>query len=60
MQVDLTISDADSDKAIESLITLLDDHKGVLLTSSYEFPGRYARWSVGFVAPALQIEGSLR
>ena len=57
VQVDFTISDADSAKEIDSLITLLDDHKGVLLTSSYEFPGRYARWSVGFVAPALQIEG---
>jgi hypothetical protein len=30
---------------------------GVLLTSSYEYPGRYKRWSVGFVAPALQLEG---
>ena len=30
---------------------------GVLLTSSYEFLGRYARWTVGFTAPALQIEG---
>lgn len=27
------------------------------MTSSYEYPGRYARWTVGFVAPALQIEG---
>jgi hypothetical protein len=30
---------------------------GVLLKSSYEYPGRYARWTVGFVAPAIQIEG---
>jgi anthranilate synthase len=27
------------------------------MTSSYEYPGRYTRWTVGFVAPALQIEG---
>ena len=47
----------DSATEINNMITMLDDHKGVLLTSSYEFPGRYARWSVGFVAPALQIEG---
>lgn len=58
VEVQYTISGVnDSAQEIDKLITLLDDHKGVLLTSSYEFPGRYARWSVGFVAPALQIEG---
>ncbi len=29
----------------------------MLLTSSYEYPGRYARWTVGFTAPALKISG---
>jgi anthranilate synthase len=43
--------------AIEELIELLDNKKGVLLTSSYEFPGRYARWSLGFVDPPLEISG---
>lgn len=58
VNVEYTISDVgNSASEIDKLIGLLDDHKGVLLTSSYEFPGRYARWSVGFVAPALQIEG---
>jgi len=59
VKVEFTINDVGSDSAqeIEHLITKLDDQKGVLLTSSYEFPGRYARWSVGFVAPAIQIEG---
>lgn len=42
---------------IEHLVDLLNDHKGVLLTSSYEFPGRYARWSLGFVDPPLEISG---
>ena len=27
--------------AIERLVDMLDEHKGVLLSSSYEFPGRY-------------------
>lgn len=30
----------------------------MLLTSSYEFPGRYSRWTVGFKAPAIQIDGN--
>lgn len=58
VEVQFEISDVDDSAAeINKMITQLDDQKGVLLTSSYEFPGRYARWSVGFTAPALQIEG---
>jgi anthranilate synthase len=46
-----------SEAAIDHLIDQLDSHKGVLLTSSYEFPGRYARWSLGFVDPPLEVSG---
>ncbi|KAL3917416.1 MAG: hypothetical protein SGARI_007720, partial [Bacillariaceae sp.] len=46
-----------SEYAIEGLIEKLDSHKGVLFTSSYEFPGRYARWSLGFVDPPLEVSG---
>lgn len=47
-----------SDGAIEKLIDLLDHRKGAVLTSSYEFPGRYARWSLGFVDPPLEVSGT--
>lgn len=50
-------SEKSSEAAIERLIDQLDSRKGVLLTSSYEFPGRYARWSLGFVDPPLEISG---
>jgi len=46
-----------SESAIEHLINQLDNRRGVLLTSSYEFPGRYARWSLGFVDPPLEVSG---
>lgn len=46
-----------SEAVIESLVEKLDSHKGVLLTSSYEFPGRYARWSLGFIDPPLEVAG---
>jgi anthranilate synthase len=36
---------------------LFTELTGLLMTSSYEYPGRYTRWTVGFAAPALQIEG---
>jgi anthranilate synthase len=43
--------------AIEELVDKLDKQRGVLLASSYEFPGRYARWSLGFVDPPLEVSG---
>jgi anthranilate synthase len=46
-----------SASAIEELVDQLDQRRGVLLTSSYEFPGRYARWSLGFVDPPLEVSG---
>ena len=50
-------SGTNSAAAIEDLIDKLDHRKGVLLASSYEFPGRYARWSLGFVDPPLEVSG---
>jgi anthranilate synthase len=46
-----------SEAAIDNLINRLDSHKGVLLASSYEFPGRYGRWSLGFLDPPIEISG---
>ena len=51
------LSEGTSELAIEQLIDKLDSNKGVLLTSSYEFPGRYARWSLGMVDPPLEVSG---
>ena len=41
--------------AIESVLTQLDSQRGGLLTSSYEYPGRYKRWAIGFVNPPLEL-----
>ena len=41
--------------AIEDLIDRLDQERGVLLSSSYEYPGRYTRWDLGFANPALVL-----
>lgn len=46
---------ADKDDAIESMINRLDHHRGVFLSSSFEYPGRYTRWDVGFTDPPLVI-----
>src|SRR2546421_1905420 len=38
-----------------TLAEALDDRRGVLLSSSFEFPGRYTRWDMGFVDPPLVL-----
>lgn len=43
---------------IEEIVDRLNNERGVLLTSSYEFPGRYKRWSYGFVNPPLEVSGN--
>ncbi|MDE3194232.1 MAG: anthranilate synthase component I [Chloroflexota bacterium] len=41
--------------AIEPIVDALDERHGVLLASSYEYPGRYTRWDIGFVDPPLRV-----
>jgi anthranilate synthase len=36
-----------------ALARALDQRRGVLFSSSFEFPGRYTRWDMGFVDPPL-------
>jgi anthranilate synthase len=50
-----TIEDLPVDGAIEPVIDALDSRRGVLLTSSYEYPGRYTRWDMGFVDPPVVL-----
>ncbi len=46
--------------AVELLAAALDERLGVLLTSSFEYPGRYTRWDIGFCDPALSFTGRQR
>ena len=46
--------------AIVGLAGALDERLGVLLTSSFEYPGRYTRWDMGFCDPALSFTGRQR
>jgi len=41
--------------ADSALADRLDDRRGVLFSSSFEFPGRYTRWDMGFVDPPLAL-----
>lgn len=43
--------------AVLPLQASLDSRRGALLTSSFEYPGRYTRWDIGFVNPPLVFTG---
>jgi anthranilate synthase len=47
------IRDQDYQPADSTLARALDERRGVLFSSSFEFPGRYTRWDMGFVDPPL-------
>lgn len=40
---------------LDSLLDELDRHRGIYLSSGYEFPGRYSRWDIASVCPPLEI-----
>src|SRR5271170_5015049 len=41
--------------ALDGIAERLDTQRGALLSSSYEFPGRYKRWSMAFYDPPLEL-----
>jgi anthranilate synthase len=55
VRVRRVIEDIDGTRSIEQLADDLDVRRGVLLTSSYEYPGRYTRWDLGFIDPPLML-----
>ena len=55
MEIQVDAVPIDPDAAIEDLVDRLDSARGVLLSSSYEYPGRYTRWDMGFVDPPMVV-----
>ena len=43
------------DVATKEVLSRIDSQRGGLLTSNYEYPGRYKKWAIGFVNPPLEI-----
>lgn len=42
-------------QAIEALLESLDTRRGVLLSSNYDYPGRYTRWDLGLDKPIVEL-----
>jgi len=55
IRVHRTVDEIPVANAIEPIVQALDAHRGALLASSYEYPGRYTRWDMGFIDPPLAL-----
>ena len=55
IHVSRSVVEMQMDDAIESVLSCLDSQRGGLFASSYEYPGRYKRWAIGFINPPLQL-----
>ena len=42
-------------RGLQFLLRDLDRHRGVYLSSGYEYPGRYSRWDIGSTRPPLEM-----
>ena len=49
------VSRADFETGLQHLVRELDVHRGIYLSSGYEYPGRYSRWDVGATKPPLEM-----
>src|SRR5215472_1092011 len=47
-------------KGLRHLLRELDSHRGVYLSSGYEYPGRYSRWDIASVCPPLELISAAR
>ena len=56
IQITRSTRDVKGDHERASLLRALDSRRGMLLASSFEYPGRYKRYDYGFVDPMLMIE----
>jgi anthranilate synthase len=55
IEVTRSISKANFRRGLKSLLRDLDRHRGIYLSSGYEYPGRYSRWDIASTRPPLEI-----
>lgn len=54
----IAISEKCTSDVVDETVDKLDTHRGVMLTSRYEYPGRYTRWDIGLVNPPIVVEAA--
>ncbi|MDE3167150.1 MAG: anthranilate synthase component I [Acidobacteriota bacterium] len=55
IQVTRKVSKANFRRGLDHLLRDLDRHRGIYLSSGYEYPGRYSRWDIAATRPPLEI-----
>src|SRR5437764_10243221 len=55
IQVTRSASKTNFRKGLQHLLKDLDQHRGIYLSSGYEYPGRYSRWDFASTCPPLEI-----
>ncbi len=50
-----TVSKVPFKKGLKHVLRDLDHHRGIYLSSGYEYPERYSRWDIAAVRPPLEI-----
>src|SRR5882757_8292946 len=55
IEVTRTVSKCNFRKGLKPLLRDLDQHRGIYLSSGYEYPGRYSRWDIASTCPPLEI-----
>ena len=55
IQVTRSASKTNFRKGLQHLLDDLDHHRGIYLSSGYEYPGRYSRWDIASTCPPLEI-----
>jgi anthranilate synthase len=55
VHVEFTQQSLEYAQGIESLLERIDSQRGALFASSFEYPGRYTCWDIGFYNPPLAI-----
>ena len=55
IEVTRTASQGNYQRGLKHLLRDLDRHRGIYLSSGYEYPGRYSRWDIASTCPPLEI-----
>jgi anthranilate synthase len=55
IEVTRSASQGNYQKGLKHLLHDLDRHRGIYLSSGYEYPGRYSRWDIASTCPPLEI-----
>jgi anthranilate synthase len=55
IEVTRVVSKANFRRGLKHVLRDLDRHRGIYLSSGYEYPGRYSRWDIASNCPPLEI-----